>query len=142
MSNQMFKTCIINGQEHYVFARTSESGHAIETKSQAFPEGLLSFLNLDTAEIEPLFPVMTGQLKSWADTGEKEYVKEFLRSLDALAQQHIYFELFSMEWASRIQQTQPADILWRQWRKCRVRSRMVCPQRHPRLERPGRRTAI
>ena len=120
MSNQMFKTCIIDGQEQYSFARSSKNGQAIETISQAFPEGLLSFLNLDMDELEPLFSAMTGQLRSWADIGEKEYVKEFLRSLDTLAQQHIYFELFNMEWTSRIQETQPADILRRQWRKCRV----------------------
>ena len=120
MSNQMFKTCIIDGQEQYSFARSSKNGQAIETISQAFPEGLLSFLNLDMDELEPLFSAMTGQLRSWADTREKEYVKEFLRSLDTLAQQHIYFELFNMEWTSRIEQTQPADILRRQWRKCRV----------------------
>lgn len=120
MSNQMFKTCIINGQEHYAFAGTNENGHAIETKSQAFPEGLLSFLDLDIAEIEPLFSAMAEQLKFWADTGEKGYMEEFLHSLDALAQQHIYFELFSAEWAGCIQQTQPADILRRQWRKCKV----------------------
>lgn len=120
MSNQMFKTCIIDGQEQYSFARSSKNGQAIETISQAFPEGLLSFLNLDMDELEPLFSAMTGQLRSWADTEEKEYVKEFLRSLDTLAQQHIYFELFNIEWTSRIQETQPADILRRQWRKCRV----------------------
>lgn len=120
MSNQMFKMCIINGREQYAFARLSETSHTIETKSQAFPEGLLSFLNLDMAEIELLLSAMTGQLKSWADTGEKEYMKEFLRSMDALAQQHIYFELFNMEWASRIQQTQAANILRIQWRKCKV----------------------
>ena len=118
MQNIKFKTCIINGQERYAFSAIDESGLMTEMPAQMFPESLLSFLDFDLSRVSALFSAMNDCIISLSD---KKYLDEFLHILGTLAQQHIYFELFRLDWTGRIRQAQSADALKSQWRKCKVR---------------------
>ena len=118
MQSIKFKTCIINGQERYAFSAIDESGLMTEMPAQMFPESLLSFLDFDLSRVSALFSAMNDCIISLSD---KKYLDEFLHILGTLAQQHIYFELFRLDWTGRIRQAQSADALKSQWRKCKVR---------------------
>ena len=119
MQSIKFKTCIINGQERYAFSAIDESSPMTEMPAQMFPESLLSFLDFDLSRVSALFSAMDGCIISLSD---KKYLDEFLHILGTLAQQHIYFELFRLDWTGRIRQAQSADALKSQWRKCKVRN--------------------
>ena len=118
MQSIKFKTCIITGQERYAFSAIDESGLMTEMPAQMFPESLLSFLDFDLSRVSALFSAMNDCIISLSD---KKYLDEFLHILGTLAQQHIYFELFRLDWTGRIRQAQSADALKSQWRKCKVR---------------------
>lgn len=122
MQSSKFKTCIINGQEQYAFAQiVGGSPMMTELAAQMFPEALLSFVDLDMGNVSELILAMNTCVISVADIADKGYQGEFLRILEALAQQHIYFELFRLEWIDRIQQARSANILKRHWRNEKVR---------------------
>lgn len=121
MQNIKFKTCIINGQERYAFATIDESSQVTEMPAQMFPESLLSFMDIDMSRVSELFSAMNDCIISLPDIADTKYLDEFLHTLEALAQQHIYFELFRLDWTGRIRQAQSADMLRSQWRKCKVR---------------------
>lgn len=118
MQSIKFKTCIINGQERFAFSAIDESGLMTEMPAQMFPESLLSFLDFDLSRVSALFSAMNDCIISLSD---KKYLDEFLHILGTLAQQHIYFELFRLDWTRRIRQAQSTDALKSQWRKCKVR---------------------
>ena len=122
MQSTKFKTCIINGQEQYAFAQiVGGSPMMTEMAAQMFPEALLSFVDLDMGKVSELISAMNACVISVADIADKEYQDEFLRILEALARQHIYFELFRLEWIDRMQQARSANILKRHWRNEKVR---------------------
>lgn len=62
--------------------------------AQRFPESLLSFMDLDMSRVSALFSAMNNCIASLTDIADKKYFDELLHILEALAQQHIYFELF------------------------------------------------
>ena len=121
MQNIKFKTCIIDGQERYAFATIDENGQMTEMPAQMFPESLLSFMDIDMSRVSELFSAMNDCIISLPDIADTKYLDKLLYILEALAQQHIYFELFRLDWTGRIRQAQSADALKSQWRKCKVR---------------------
>lgn len=121
MQNIKFKTCIINGQERYAFATIDETSQMTEMPAQMFPESLLSFMDIDMSRVSELLSAMNDCIISLPDIADKKYLGEFLHILEALAQQHIYFELFRLNWTGRIRQAQSANAVKSQWRKCKVR---------------------
>ena len=120
MQNIKLKTCIINGQERYALVQVDESGPMAEIPAQMFPEALLSFAELDMSKISALVSAMDDCITSLTGTADKTYQDELLGILKTVAQQHIYFELFRLEWGDRIQQAQSAGVVKEQWRKCKV----------------------
>ena len=125
MQNLKFKTCIINGQERYIFATIDKNEQTMEMSAQMFPESLLSFMDLDMSRVSALFSAMNNCMASLTDIADKKYLDEFLHILETLAQQHIYFGLFRSDWISQIHAAQSVGGLKRQWRKYKV-SR--CPE--------------
>ena len=122
MQNIKFKTCIIDGQERYAFATIDENGQMTEMPAQMFPESLLSFMDIDMSRVSELFSAMNDCIISLPDIADTKYLDKLLYILEALAQQHIYFELFRLDWTGRIRQAQSANVVKSQWRKCRVRN--------------------
>ena len=122
MQNIKFKTCIIDGQERYAFATIDENGQMTEMPAQMFPESLLSFMDIDMSRVSELFSAMNDCIISLPDIADTKYLDKLLYILEALAQQHIYFELFRLDWTGRIRQAQSANVVKSQWRKCKVRN--------------------
>ena len=122
MQNIKFKTCIIDGQERYAFATIDENGQMTEMPAQMFPESLLSFMDIDMSRVSELFSAMNDCIISLPDIADTKYLDKLLYILEALAQQHIYFELFRLDWTGLIRQAQSANVVKSQWRKCKVRN--------------------
>lgn len=120
MQSIKFKTCIINGQERYALTPIDGGAPMTEIPAQIFPEALLSFVDLDVRKASALISAMDDRIISLTDITDQNQ-DELFCVLEALAQQHIYFELFRLDWTGRIRQTQSANALKSQWRKCKVR---------------------
>lgn len=119
MPNQIFKTCMINGQERYALAPIGGDIPMTEISAQMFPEALLSFVDLDMSRISALISSLDRCMASLTNLTNQNQ-DEIFHVLETLAQQHIYFELFRLDWGDRIREAQSADALKRQWRRCKV----------------------
>lgn len=114
----MFKTCMINGKERYALAPIDGDAPMTEVQAQMFPEALLSFVDLDMSRISALISALDRCMASLTDQNQDE----LFSVLETLAQQHIYFELFRLDWINRIREAQSPDVLKRYWRRCKVRN--------------------
>lgn len=119
MPNQIFKTCIIDGQERYALAPTDGGILMTEIPAQMFPEALLSFVDLDMSRVSALISALDKCMISLTDITTPQQDDLFL-ILESLTRQHIYFELFRSDWTSRIHTARSVDALKRQWRKYKV----------------------
>ena len=72
MQNLKFKTCIINGQERYIFATIDKNEQTMEMSAQMFPESLLSFMDLDMSRVSALFSAMNNCMASLTDIADKK----------------------------------------------------------------------
>lgn len=108
MLNREFKTCIIDGQEQYIFSTAGRNNQPTEMKSVRFPGSLLSFIDMEMDIIADSF----SELNEWFNRlPSKEAVDGIMNILEALAERHIYFELFRLEWMEKIEQPHPEDSL-------------------------------
>ena len=117
MPDNKFKTCIIDGQEQYDIIAASRQDHLTDARSIRFPGSLLSFVDIEMSEITPLFSEMNNGLKCLPEEHSSEPVDKILRALDALADHHIYFEVFRQEWTDRIVSYQSTGSLQKIWQQ-------------------------
>lgn len=117
MPDNKFKTCIIDGQEQYDIIAASHQDHLTDARSIRFPGSLLSFVDIEMSEITPLFSEMNNGLKCLPEEHSSEPVDKILRALDALADHHIYFEVFRQEWTDRIVPYQSTGSLQKIWQQ-------------------------
>ena len=117
MPDNKFKTCIIDGQEQYDIIAASRQDHLTDARSIRFPGSLLSFVDIEMSEITPLFSEMNNGLKCLPEEHSSEPVDKILRALDALADHHIYFEVFRQEWTDRIVPYQSTGSLQKIWQQ-------------------------
>jgi len=114
MLNQKFKTCIIDGQEQYIFVPAGRNNQPAEMKSVRFPGSLLSFIDIEMDTVAYSF----SKLNEWFNRlPNKKAVDEIMHILEALAEHHIYFGLLRLEWADKIEQSfseNPQRMLWQQ----------------------------
>lgn len=88
MPNQIFKTCMINGQERYALAPIGGDIPMTEISAQMFPEALLSFVDLDMSRISALISSLDRCMASLTDLTNQNQ-DEIFHVLETLAQQHI-----------------------------------------------------
>ena len=112
-----FKTCIIDGQEQYAVSPVDCKDHPPETRSIQFPESLLSFVDIEMHTIAPLISDISDGVRCLSDEQRSTDIDKILHALDALADHHIYFEVFRQEWAGRIAQSQSAGPLQKRWQQ-------------------------
>lgn len=112
-----FKTCIIDGQEQYAVSPADCKDHPPETRSIQFPESLLSFVDIEMHTIAPLISDISDGVRCLSDEQRSADINKVLHALDALADHHIYFEVFRQEWAGRIAQSQSAGPLQKRWQQ-------------------------
>lgn len=117
MPDYKFKTCIIDGQEQYDITSDGRQDHLTETRSTRFPGSLLSFVDTEMSEIAPLFSEISDGLRCLPEEQSTESVDKILRTLNALADCHIYFEVFRWEWTDRIVQYRSAESLQKHWKR-------------------------
>lgn len=117
MPDYKFKTCIIDEQEQYAVSPADCKDRLPEIRGIQFPESLLSFVDIEMHTIAPLFTEMSDGIKCLSDEQRSTAIDKILHTLDALADHHIYFEVFRQEWAGRIAQSQSAGALQKRWQQ-------------------------
>ena len=88
-----FKTYISNDQEKYIYGEENLTESLVSTKTDAFPDSLLSLVYMDVDAVAPVFQEIADLLWSLTTTHDKKYEKAMYAKLDELAPQHVYFEL-------------------------------------------------
>ena len=88
-----FKTYISDEQEKYVYGEENLTEALFSTKTEAFPDSLLSLVYMDVDAVAPVFQEIADLLWSLTTTHDKKYEKAVYAKLDELAPQHVYFEL-------------------------------------------------
>ncbi len=109
MAGYTFKTYIADGREWLEYGEDEISGCQKVKKDFPFPESLLKLLYLDVWALEPLAKKIEKALLNLYQTREEQYAQEVLEYLDELAQAHIYFELFRMDWRYRLREARRDD---------------------------------
>ena len=88
-----FKAYISNDQEKYIYGEENLTESLISTKTEAFPDSLLSLMYMDVDAVAPVFQEIADLLWSLTTTHDKKYAETVYAKLDELAPQHVYFEL-------------------------------------------------
>ena len=121
MPGYTFKTYIYNGREYYEYDAApmdrddhADSGpektSALVKKEFLFPESLLSLLYLDIRTYGPLFADIAASLRELCRTKDVRFADQVVSQLKQLADDHIYFELLSLEWRQRLWSVQRHDF--------------------------------
>jgi len=117
MPDYKFKSCIIDGQEQYDITAANCQNQSTEARSIRFPGNLLSFVDIKMSEIAPLLSEISAGLTRLSEDQSTASVDKILRALDALADHHIYFEVFRQEWTDRIGQYRSTSSLQKIWQQ-------------------------
>lgn len=116
MLDLKFKTCIVDGMEQYSFIG-SEHNQVETIKTERFPESLLSFADISMDTISPLFLEIDAIFMRLVNEHGNKTMDDILQILNALAGRHVYFEIFRLEWAEQIKQTQSVGSLHKLWQQ-------------------------
>ena len=93
---------VLEGRERYFWMKSCAGDKSYGTKTLRFPDSLLSFLYLDVDEIEPSFRRLHDELWQLTLTHEEVYVDSIFAELESLAERHVYFEEFCMDYKWRV----------------------------------------
>ena len=93
MFRTQFKTYISNDQEKYIYGEENLTESFVSSKTETFPDSLLSLMYMDVDAVDAVFQEMAEQLWQLTTTHDKKYAEQVYARLDELAPQHIYFEL-------------------------------------------------
>lgn len=104
MVNYQFKTYIANGAEHYNYGADYGKDMMQTSKTVSFPESLLSLIDMDIDEIEPIIQELSETLWQLTTTREKQYAEDAKALLDDLTLRHICFQQFALDWKYRLSQ--------------------------------------
>lgn len=102
MLRYQFKTCITNGRELYAFVEEELNDRRMSTRTEAFPESLLSFLYLDVEQLRPVFQRLSDGVRKVISEKSREESEQVYRLFCELADYHIYFELLRLDWKYRL----------------------------------------
>ena len=90
----MFKMFFKDDGEFFEYDPLGMQGAAGTEKALPYLESLLSFLELDPADWEPLLQQATAGLEQFLSTGDPTYTDRMMQTLAELSAKHIYFQLY------------------------------------------------
>ena len=93
-----YRMYFADGQEHFEYDPWGSQGSAATQKSYPYLESLLSFLELDCAQIEHQLHEILMRWECFFSTGEATCADDAMQKLGELAAQHIYFRLPYLQW--------------------------------------------
>ena len=102
MLRYQFKTCITNGRELYAFVEEELNDRRMSTRTEAFPESLLSFLHLDVEQLRPVFQRLSDGVRRVIAEKSREESEQVYGLFCELAGSHAYFELLRLNWKYRL----------------------------------------
>ena len=97
----MFKMFFKDDGEFFEYDPLGMQGAAGTEKALPYLESLLSFLELDPADWEPLLQQATAGLEQFLSTGDPTYTDRMMQTLAELSAKHIYFQLLYLQWFAR-----------------------------------------
>ena len=102
MLRYQFKTCITKGRELYAFVEEELNDRRMSTRSESFPESLLSFLYLDIEQMRPTFRRLSDGVRRVISEKSREESDRVYQLFCDLADAHVYFELLRLDWKLRL----------------------------------------
>lgn len=102
MIRYQFKTCITNDRELYAFVEEEPNDCWMSTRSEVFPESLLSFLYLDIEQIRLVFQHLSDGVRGVITEKSRERSEQVYQLFCELADFHVYFELLRLNWRYRL----------------------------------------
>ena len=96
-----YRMYFADGQEHFEYDPWGSQGSAATQKSYPYLESLLSFMELDCAQIEQRLHEILTRWECFFSTGEIACADDALQKMGELAAQHIYFQLPYLQWFVR-----------------------------------------
>jgi len=97
-----FKTCIRREMELYYFMEQELEGQKLSTRSEVFPESLLSFLYWDIEYLRPAFQELAARIRKVIDEKDHAAADKAYELLQGLSNYHVYFELLRLDWKYRL----------------------------------------
>ena len=104
MSDYLFYTYFAEGREHFVFSDPNSKGVRPKKKDFPFLENLLRMIYLDVLPLDSEFQKMDKALVSFYSEHDPALQDIVMKTLNRLAEQHIYFEFLRLDWQLRFQQ--------------------------------------
>ena len=102
MLRYQFKTCITNGRELYAFVEEELNDRRMSTRSETFPESLVSFLYLDVEQLRTVFQCLSDGVRKVITEKSREESEQVYGLFCELADYHVYFELLRLDWKFRL----------------------------------------
>ena len=97
----MFKMYFQDDGEFFEYDPLGMQGAAGTEKALPYLESLLSFLELDPENWEPLIQQSAADLEQFLSTGDPTYTDHMMQTLGELSARHIYFQLLYLQWFER-----------------------------------------
>lgn len=93
-----YRMYFADSQEHFEYDPWGALGSAATQRSYPYLESLLSFLELDCAQIEHQLHEILTRWECFFSTGEATCADDAMQKMGELAAQHIYFRLPYLQW--------------------------------------------
>jgi len=93
-----YKTYFDDAGEFFEYDTYGGQGSTATQKVYPYLESLLSFLEMDRKEWEPLIQQVSEDLNHYFTTKDLIYTDHAMQLLGKLAERHIYFKLLSLQW--------------------------------------------
>jgi len=90
-----------DGQEHFEYDPCGMESSAATHKTYPYLESLLSFLDLDCAQLERQLEEIIAIWERFFSTGESVFADDAMQRMGSLAARHIYFQLPYLQWFAR-----------------------------------------
>ena len=97
----VFKMYFQDDGEFFEYDPLGMQGAAGTEKALPYLESLLSFLELDPEDWEPLIQQAAADLERFLSTGDSAYTDHMMQVLGELSARHIYFQLLYLRWFGR-----------------------------------------
>ena len=97
----MFKMYFQDDGEFFEYDPLGMRGAAGTEKALPYLESLLSFLELDPEDWEPLIQQVAADLERFLSTGDPTHTDHMMQALGELSARHIYFQLLYLRWFGR-----------------------------------------
>lgn len=102
MNRFSFKSYLLDNQEYYQYTYDLKEPEIWAVQDIPFPESLTSFTYLEEERYRPILEQLDGALSVLSEQRTDAAAEAASELLMKLGKVHIYFELFSLEWQSRL----------------------------------------